>query len=94
MKKKVIFHICALPQLYVNHNQSYLRLDPPPWKYFLDPRLNVLCIQLVILNFAPRGGAAHKFLKHFFSSLKTPENVVFDIEDRMERRRIIQCHTQ
>ena len=29
MKKLVIFHICALPQLYVKQNQSYLRLDPP-----------------------------------------------------------------
>ena len=39
MKKLVIFHICALSQLYVKQNQSYLRLDPPPWKNFLDPRL-------------------------------------------------------
>ena len=38
MKKLVIFHICALPQLYVKQNQSYIRLDPP-WKNFLDPRL-------------------------------------------------------
>ena len=38
VKKTVIFHICALPQLYVKQNQSYLRLDPP-WKNFLDPRL-------------------------------------------------------
>ena len=30
MKKLVIFHICALLQLYVKQNQSYLRLDPPP----------------------------------------------------------------
>ena len=29
-KKEVIFHICALPQLYFKQNQSYLRLDPPP----------------------------------------------------------------
>ena len=28
-KKNVFFHICALPQLYVKQNQSYLRLDPP-----------------------------------------------------------------
>ena len=28
-EKIVIFHICALPQLYVKQNQSYLRLDPP-----------------------------------------------------------------
>ena len=27
------FHICALPQLYVKHNQSYLRLDPPLEKF-------------------------------------------------------------
>ena len=33
-EKLVIFHICALPQLYVKQN----RLDPP-WKNFLDPRL-------------------------------------------------------
>ena len=26
---KKISHICALPQLYVKQNQSYLRLDPP-----------------------------------------------------------------
>ena len=38
-EKIVIFYICALPQLYVNQNQSYLRLDPPPWKKFLDPHL-------------------------------------------------------
>ena len=38
MKKLVIFHICALLQLYVKQNESYLRLDPP-WKNFLDPRL-------------------------------------------------------
>ena len=31
MKKLVIFHICALPQLYVKVG--------PPWKNFLDPRL-------------------------------------------------------
>ena len=35
-----ISHICALPQLYVKQNQSYLRLDPP-WKNFLDPRLKL-----------------------------------------------------
>ena len=29
MKKIVIFHIFALPQLYVKQNQSYLRLDHP-----------------------------------------------------------------
>ena len=34
MKKIVIFHICALPELYVKQNQSYLRLDPPPGKIF------------------------------------------------------------
>ena len=34
MKKLVIFHICALLQLYVKQNQSYLRLDPPPGKIF------------------------------------------------------------
>ena len=36
MKKLVIFHICALPQLYVKQNQSYmyLRLDPPPPRKF------------------------------------------------------------
>ena len=32
MKKLAIFHICALPQLYV-------KVGPPPWKNFLDPRL-------------------------------------------------------
>ena len=32
-KKFVIFHICALPQLYVKVG------PPPPWKNFLDPRL-------------------------------------------------------
>ena len=44
MKKLVIFHICALPQLYVKQNQSYLRLDPP-WKNFLDPRLHVISLE-------------------------------------------------
>ena len=33
MKKLVIFHICALPRLYVK--------DGPPWKNFLDPRLQI-----------------------------------------------------
>ena len=33
-KKLVIFHICALPQLYVKVG--------PPWKIFLDPRLTSL----------------------------------------------------
>ena len=45
-KKIVIFHICALPQLYVKQNQSYLRLDPP-WKNFLDPRLNLCCTRCI-----------------------------------------------
>ena len=36
MKKIVIFHICALPQLYVKVG------PPPPWKNFLDPRLSPL----------------------------------------------------
>ena len=36
MKKIVIFHICALPQLYV----KLLKVGPPPLrKNFLDPRL-------------------------------------------------------
>ena len=33
MKKLVIFHIIALPQLYFKQNQSYLRLDPPLEKF-------------------------------------------------------------
>ena len=44
MKKIVIFHICALPQLYVKQNQSYLRLDPPPWKNFLVSAPDIVAI--------------------------------------------------
>ena len=39
MKKIVIFHICALPQLYVKQNRSYFKLDPS-WKKFLNPSLS------------------------------------------------------
>ena len=34
-KKIVIFHICALPQLHVKQNQSYLiKVGPPPLEKF------------------------------------------------------------
>ena len=38
MKKLVIFHICALPKLYVKKKSILLKVGPP-WKNFLDPRL-------------------------------------------------------
>ena len=47
--EKIIFHICALPQLYVKQNQSYLRLDPP-WKNFLDPRLRCYGLASAVLR--------------------------------------------
>ena len=35
-KKIIIFHFCALPQLYVKVG------TPPPWKNFLDSRLGCI----------------------------------------------------
>ena len=58
MKKLAIFHIYALPQLYVKQNQSYLRLDPPRkifWiracsTYKIYERLRVNIIILINVN--------------------------------------------
>ena len=54
-KKIVIFHICALPQLSVKQNQSYLRLDPPPWKNFLDRAWSLLIDWMYIVKRPARG---------------------------------------
>ena len=46
MKKRVIFHFCALPQLYVKVG--------PPWKNFLDPRMvGTIYLYIVYLLVSP-----------------------------------------
>ena len=78
MKKIVIFHICALPQLYVKQIQSYFRLDPPPWKKFLDPRLGcmwVACKHDVFLSINLRNMTEFSVLSMFIlPQTLTPPN--------------------